>query len=52
MKHNESTGCSVTKFKYHYKDDDYCTLIKIKVYIHESTPRTVEYTDCESFELD
>ncbi|CUU49560.1 MULTISPECIES: DUF1540 domain-containing protein [Clostridium] len=51
MKHNESIGCSVTECKYHCKDDDYCTLDQIKVGTHESRAKTVECTDCQSFEL-
>ncbi|AQS06497.1 MULTISPECIES: DUF1540 domain-containing protein [Clostridium] len=51
MKHNESIGCSVADCKYHCKEDDYCTLDKIKVGTHESSPKSVECTDCQSFEL-
>nr|WP_077845523.1 DUF1540 domain-containing protein [Clostridium puniceum] len=45
-------GCSVTECKYNCKDANYCTLNKIKIGTHESTPKTVECTYCEPFELD
>lgn len=51
MKHNESIGCSVDECKFHCKDDNYCTLSKIQVGAHESSPKSKECTDCNSFEL-
>lgn len=50
MNHNDSIACTVDECKYHCKDDDYCTLNKIQVGKHETTAKTVECTDCNSFE--
>lgn len=50
MKHNESIACTVDECKYHCKEDNYCTLDQIKVVKHEGNARTVECTDCGSFE--
>ncbi|SFB39642.1 DUF1540 domain-containing protein [Clostridium frigidicarnis] len=50
MDHNSSIGCVVTECKYHCKEDDYCTLNKIEVTKHSSTAKSVECTDCGSFE--
>jgi len=50
MNHNDSIGCIVTECKYHCKDDNYCTLEKIEVTKHEGSAKTVECTDCGSFE--
>lgn len=46
---NESIACTVCNCSYHAKNDDYCTLEKIKVGTHESNPTDKECTDCESF---
>lgn len=50
MDHNSSIGCVVNECKYHCKEDDYCTLSKIEVTKHSSTAKSVECTDCGSFE--
>jgi hypothetical protein len=46
---NSSIGCTVTECKFHYKDDNYCTLRKIEVVKHAGRAETVEQTDCGSF---
>ncbi len=51
MEQNKSIGCNVTECKYHYKNDNYCTLNQIKVVKHTSNAKDVESTDCGSFEL-
>lgn len=48
--HNDSIACIVNECKFHCKDDDYCTLDQIKVSKHESVAKTVECTDCGSFQ--
>ena len=48
--HNDSIGCMVSECKYHCGGDDYCTLNQIKVVKHETVAKTVECTDCGSFE--
>ncbi|WP_084315361.1 DUF1540 domain-containing protein [Clostridium hydrogeniformans] len=52
MDHNNSIGCVVNECKYHCKDDNYCTLDKIEIVKHESNAKSVQCTDCGSFELD
>ena len=51
MSWNASIGCSVKPCKWHSKNENYCTLNKINVGTHESTPKQKECTDCESFQL-
>ncbi|MCB6610259.1 MULTISPECIES: DUF1540 domain-containing protein [Clostridia] len=41
--------CSINNCAYHAKDENYCTLEKIKVGTHEANPTKKECTDCESF---
>lgn len=48
--HNDSIGCNVAECKYNDREDNYCTLQKIQVTKHESVAKTVECTDCGSFE--
>ncbi len=50
MEINKSIGCNVSECKYHYKKDSYCTLNKIEVVKHEPMAKTVECTDCGSFQ--
>ncbi|GAA0122770.1 MAG: DUF1540 domain-containing protein [Clostridium argentinense] len=47
---NESIMCNVNECKYHYKQEDYCTLDKIDVIKHENNAHSVKCTDCGSFE--
>ncbi|ARC83985.1 hypothetical protein U732_501 [Clostridium argentinense CDC 2741] len=47
---NDSIMCIVSECKYHYKQDDYCTLDKIEVVKHENNAKTIQCTDCGSFE--
>jgi len=47
---NESIRCTVKECKYHAKSKQYCSLDNITVGTHESNPKKVECTDCESFE--
>ncbi|TDT52069.1 DUF1540 domain-containing protein [Fonticella tunisiensis] len=49
---NQSIGCNVTECKYHAKSDEYCSLPHIKVVHHHHPAKTVECTDCGSFEPD
>ncbi len=48
---NSSIKCSVDQCQYHAQSKDYCTLQEIKVGTHETNPKKVECTDCESFEV-
>lgn len=50
MEHNNSIGCTVSECKFHCKDDEFCTLDKIVVVKHENKAKTVECTDCGSFQ--
>lgn len=50
MTSNKSIGCNVTECKYHAKSESYCSLDHIDVVKHTNTARTVECTDCGSFE--
>lgn len=52
MKHNNSIACTVNECKFHYKEDDYCTLDQIKVSKHEPVATTIKCTDCSSFKKD
>jgi len=52
MKINESIGCTVTECKYHAKAKEYCSLDHIKVVKHHGEAKSVEATDCGSFESD
>jgi hypothetical protein len=49
---NKSIGCTVSECKYHAKQDDYCSLNQIKVVKHENKAKSVECTDCGSFEAE
>lgn len=51
MHKNQSIKCSVRQCKYNDQTENYCTLSSIKVGTHESEPKMVECTDCESFVL-
>ncbi|EJP6473890.1 DUF1540 domain-containing protein [Clostridium botulinum] len=50
MNHNDSIGCNVHECKYHAQNTDYCTLNKINVTKHEPEAKSVQCTDCGSFE--
>ncbi|MEW9096741.1 MAG: DUF1540 domain-containing protein [Clostridiaceae bacterium] len=52
MKHNNSIACTVNECKFHYKEDNYCTLDQIKVSKHEPVATTIKCTDCSSFKKD
>lgn len=47
---NESIGCNVTECKFHALHDEYCSLDQIVVTHHHEPAKTVECTDCGSFE--
>ncbi|MFD3158428.1 DUF1540 domain-containing protein [Haloimpatiens sp. FM7330] len=49
--HNNSIECTVSECKYHCKDDNYCTLNKIRVVKHLQNVNNVEGTDCGSFQM-
>ena len=51
MDKNPSIKCSVSACKYHNDSQNYCTLDEINVGTHETNPKQVECTDCESFKL-
>ncbi|MEG1254906.1 DUF1540 domain-containing protein [Clostridium sp.] len=51
MEKNQSIKCTISNCKHHSCGDDYCTLNQIQVGTHESDPRMVQCTDCESFVL-
>lgn len=48
--HNDSIGCTVSECKFHDNDANYCTLQQIQVVKHEAEAKTVECTDCGSFD--
>jgi Domain of Unknown Function (DUF1540). len=48
--HNDSIGCSVTECNHHAKSENFCTLQQINVIKHESEAKTIECTDCGSFD--
>gem|GEM_PF-97680 len=50
-KANPSIECSVQQCDYHCQNQDYCSLDRIKVGTHESSPTQTECTDCESFKV-
>lgn len=50
MEINRHIGCNVTECKFHAKKQPYCSLNDIKVVKHHNEARTVEATDCGSFE--
>ncbi|MCY6958129.1 DUF1540 domain-containing protein [Clostridium brassicae] len=50
MDHNQSIRCTVDECKFHCNKDDYCTLESIEVVKHEPKAKTVECTDCGSFQ--
>jgi len=47
---NKAIGCTVDQCRYHCGESDHCTLSQIMVGTHETDPKMVECTDCESFE--
>jgi hypothetical protein len=49
-KTNKSIGCNVTECKFHAKEAQYCSLDNIMVTHHNHPAKTVECTDCGSFE--
>ncbi|WP_310603794.1 DUF1540 domain-containing protein [Anaerosporobacter sp.] len=49
MEKNSSIGCTVESCEHHAQSESYCTLNKINVGTHESNPKQIECTDCESF---
>ena len=51
MDKNPSIQCTVDQCKFHAKSENYCTLNQIMIGTHESNPKVVECTDCNSFEL-
>ena len=51
MNHNSSIKCVVNECKHHCKEDQYCTLDSIMVSKHGHEAKTIECTDCNSFEL-
>ena len=49
---NKNIGCVVTECKFHAGNEDYCTLNHIHVSKHEATAKSIECTDCASFEAE
>ncbi|WP_432402215.1 DUF1540 domain-containing protein [Wukongibacter sp. M2B1] len=52
MTSNKSIGCNVTECRHHAKTESYCSLNHIDVVKHANAAKTVECTDCGSFELE
>lgn len=50
MDKNPSIGCNVTECRFHSTAESYCSLDQIKVTKHESVAKTIECTDCGSFQ--
>ena len=50
MDKNPSIKCSVEQCKYN-NQKNYCSLEMIQVGTHEKSPKQVQCTDCNSFEL-
>lgn len=48
---NPSIKCSVHQCKFNNNQEKYCTLSSIQVGTHEKSPKQVQCTDCDSFEL-
>lgn len=48
---NKHIECEVKQCAYHAKNENYCSLDKIKVGTHEANPTECKCTDCESFKL-
>lgn len=51
MEKNPSIRCSIRNCRHHNHNENYCTLQEISVGTHESNPKKIECTDCESFVL-
>ncbi len=47
---NRSIECSIYNCANHSKNDNFCALNKIQVGTHESEPKEIECTDCQSYE--
>ena len=47
---NRSIQCSVEQCLHHCVNCDYCSLDKIHVGTHESSPSQKQCTDCQSFQ--
>ncbi len=50
-KFNTSIQCTVDQCRYHCSDCNYCSLDKVLIGTHESSPSTDHCTDCLSFDL-
>ena len=48
---NKCIECSVVSCANHCKDENYCSLDKIKVGTHEANSNMDQCTDCQSFIL-
>lgn len=48
-KANSSIECTVDQCQYHCQNKNYCSLDRIKVVTHETDPKMVQCTDCDSF---
>lgn len=49
---NRSIHCTVDECKYHYGEDNYCSLDSIMVGSHEKNPTDESCVDCRSFDCD
>lgn len=50
MEINSSIECQVNECRYHSGTEDYCTLDNILVGKSQATAKSVENTDCKSFD--
>lgn len=48
---NQCIACTVTSCKHHNDKQDYCSLEKITVGIHDKRPAEYPCTDCRSFQM-
>jgi len=47
---NPCIQCTIFSCANHNESEEYCALEQIQVGTHESDPKVVECTDCQSFE--
>ena len=46
---NKCIECTVSQCRYHFGNQNYCSLQQIKVGTHETNPTVQQCTDCLSF---
>jgi hypothetical protein len=50
VEHNNSIHCNVRECRNHCESEEYCTLKEINVIKNSTKAKTVECTDCGSFQ--